>query len=872
VTIAKEVNAGRSLDPSLAASNIDDSRVIDALEEYAAALESGQVPDRKSFLALHQTIADALRPCLDGLDLVHRVAPQLHATAENVAADLPVPAVLDDYRLIRELGRGGMGIVYLAEQVSLGRRVAVKVLPFAGALDPRRRQRFMNEAHAAARLRHRHIVPIFAVGCARGVHYYAMQLIDGPPLSAVLRDKPDGSAEQAHRHGSGWTTATPLDIGSVTPGPMVHALPSPPGRGVGVRGCNGQPSAAPSTGWSGLVRDGLAYFREIARLCRQAALALDYAHQCGVIHRDVKPANLLVDQAGDVWLTDFGLAHQGDAGLTGPSDRLGTLRYMSPEQVKAGESVDHRTDIYSLGVTLYELLTLGPVFAEQDQGKLWRRITIDDPRPPRSHNPAVPRDLDTIVQKAMAKEPRRRYQSAADLAADLERFQHGRPVLARPMSLGEKALRWAQRHQPAMAMATVVLFIVTMTLGVSTAVVLRQRDEISRQRDEISRRRYEARQAVDSVYTQVAERWLAREPHMDPLRREFLQQALAFYDKAAQETGHDSVAQFQAAKAARLVGDIEHQLGHLEAAETAYAKAVNRLEALTAGIASSPGYREELAIAWNNRGTLWRDTGRPDARLAYEKSRAIARVIVIEHPSIREYRDDLGGNCINLGIVLAAQKRWKEAEQLFRQARGIFATLVREQPDAAYWRDLAASAHNLGMILAATGRSKEAKEAYEFALAAYDSLARQYPHMPGYRREEALTNTSLASLWAAQGRADQAHSIYFAVRAIQQKLAENFPDTPIYRQDLAATLLLHAGLLETTHQDRAAEETYRQALGLQTMLVRQYPATAAYRSDLAFTRSRLREFLRQRGRASDPIALDPRGGAADVSPTQGGAE
>jgi serine/threonine protein kinase len=851
VTIAKEVSALRS--PSLAASNVDDPRVIEALEEYAAELESGRMPDRKSFLALYPAIADALRPCLDGLDLVHHVAPQLNAAGKSTASDtteLPIPAVLDDYHLISELGRGGMGVVYLAEQISLGRRVAVKILPFAGALDPHRRQRFMNEAHAAAGLRHRHIVPIFGVGCARGVHYYAMQLIDGPPLNAVLRAMRGGVHLEAAPHGSGWTATTPADIGSATPGPVVR---------------NDQVRAAGSVSLLGQLRSGPEYFREIARLGRQVALALDYAHQCGVIHRDVKPANLLLDPAGDLWLTDFGLAHRSDVGLTGPCDRLGTLRYMSPEQAKAGESVDQRTDIYSLGASLYELFTLEPAFPEQDQGELWRRIAREEPRPPRSHNPALPRDLETIVQKAMAKEPRRRYQSAAEVADDLERFLDGRPVLARPMSFGEKALRWAQRHQAAMAMATVVLFIMAMTLGISTGVVLCDRNEIARQR-------YEARQAADTFYTQVAERWLAREPHLEPLRREFLQKALAFYDQAARESGHDSETQFQAAKAARLVGDIEHQLGHHGAAETAYGKAVTRLEPLAAGDSSTPAYREELAMAWNNRGTLWRDLGRPDARLAYDKSRAILRVLASDIPSSREYRDDLGGNCINLGVLLAAQKRWQEAEQLFRQARGLFAVLVCEKPDAVYRRDLAASAHNLGMVLAATERTKEAKEAYEFALATYDSLAREYPHMPGYGREKALTNTSLASLLAVQKLADEANSIYEAVRTMQEKLAADFPDTPIYRQDLAATLLLQAGLLEAQHQDAAAEETYRRALDVQTVLVRQYPGALSYRSDLALTRSRLRDFLRQRGRASDPIALDSGRNTADASPSEGGAE
>ena len=211
-------------------------------------------------------------------------------------------------------------------------------------------------------------------------------------------------------------------------------------------------------------------FRNIARLGAEAADALDHAHGLGVLHRDIKPANLLIDEDGALWITDFGLARfRGDLSLTHTGDMVGTLRYMSPEQALARQGVvDQRTDIYSLGATLYELLTLRPAFSGRDHQELLRQIALDEPTSPRRIDPAIPRDLETIVLKGMSKDPSRRYLTAQELAADLKRFFEGRPIVAHRPGMLERGLNWAIRHRELMATAAAILFI---ALIVSTAAI-----------------------------------------------------------------------------------------------------------------------------------------------------------------------------------------------------------------------------------------------------------------------------------------------------------------------------------------------------------------------------------------------------------------
>ncbi len=327
------------------------------------------------------------------------------------------------FQIVREIGQGGMGVVYEAIELALGRRAALKVL-LAHSAPTTAVERFHREARAAAKLHHTNIVPVFGVGEDDGQLYYVMQFIESESLGPVF-DRLCRAA--ASGEGGGFSTE---------PAPETeHARPP------------GSSSASLSTEGSNPV-----YFRTIARIGRQVAEALAYAHRQGILHRDIKPANLLLDAQGNVWVTDFGLAKafEGEDGLTQTGDIVGTLRYMAPERFD-GRS-EPRSDVYALGVTLYELLTLRPLFAESNRTKLIDRVLHDEPVPPRQIDRRIPRDLETIVQKAMAKEPEARYASAAALAEDLRRFLGDEPVLARPVGVVARLARWCRR-QPRLATA-----------------------------------------------------------------------------------------------------------------------------------------------------------------------------------------------------------------------------------------------------------------------------------------------------------------------------------------------------------------------------------------------------------------------------------
>jgi WD40 repeat protein/serine/threonine protein kinase len=456
-------------------ANASDSVLVDLFEEIAAKLQAGEQVDLEAYAREHPEQAEPLRrllPTIHVLADLGRSAAKGDPSVASVAAPVELErGVLGDFRIFQEIGRGGMGIVYEAEQISLGRRVALKVLPFAAAMDPKQLQRFKNEAQAAAHLQHTNIVPVYYVGCERGVHFYAMQYIEGQTVAAVIHHLRLGERGGVGRRAGGVSPLMTLK----SPDRRLHQGANAP-RSPEV--ATTPPVAVLSTEHSTTSQ---AFFRTVARFGVQAAEALEHAHQLGVIHRDIKPANLLVEAGGRLWVTDFGLAHcQSQPALTMTGDVVGTLRYMSPEQALAKRvAVDARTDIYSLGVTLYELLTLQPPYNGRDREELLRQIAFEEPRLPSRWNPALPAELETIVLKAMAKSAEERYATAQELADDLKRYLKDEPIRARRPTLVQRAKKWMRRHQPVVWTAglALVAMLLLAVVGLAASNILITREK-----------------------------------------------------------------------------------------------------------------------------------------------------------------------------------------------------------------------------------------------------------------------------------------------------------------------------------------------------------------------------------------------------------
>ena len=462
-------------------------------------------------------------------ELAAVAAPGIDGAVRGEYGRVPALSLLGDYRILREIARGGMGVVYEAEQASLGRHVALKVLPAYHLLDPTRLQRFQREAQAAARLHHTHIVPVYGVGEQDGLHYFVMQFIDGLPLDQVFEElqkqrssgaanglespTADGGRERSDPDAGRtsslaralWTGYFLLDDGAGSVAAAVDPVPSSPAS-LDVQpssfspACHTPPNheltphplpltpyhppltphhspltphhSPPSTPHpplttylqSALSGANRQYYRSVASIGMQVAEALEYAARQGVLHRDIKPANLLLDGSGQIWVTDFGLAKLTDSDdLTHPGELIGTVRYMAPERF--GGRADTRSDIYALGLTLYEFLTFAPAYAESDRNQLIARILGNRLPSPRQLNPELDRDLETVVLKAIAFDAEQRYASAGELADDLRRYLADRPVRARRSSAGEKLWRWCRRN-PLVASMSAAIFMLLLVLSV----------------------------------------------------------------------------------------------------------------------------------------------------------------------------------------------------------------------------------------------------------------------------------------------------------------------------------------------------------------------------------------------------------------------
>ncbi len=516
-------------------------------EEFAARFRRGEHPALKEYTDRYPELADEIRELFPAVVKVERAKalPPGEEESGDARTTNPPQSNVGDYRILREIGHGGMGVVYEAEQVSLGRRVALKMLSPNIAREPRMLERFRREARAAARLHHTNIVPVFDVGRDGDICYYAMQFIQGQGLDLVYdeirrlrgRDPDEGSTRSevirmsrmrvhaaaaspagvaldglTDRAGIGQVVHSLLTgrfdpgaapaaevaahvelhptehdsiaaeslsvesgatsaVGELAPSP--HLSPSPSANADQSLPSSALTSAVLPGGTqiSSVGSRGFKYARSVARIGLQAALGLAYAHARGVVHRDIKPSNLLLDTEGVVWITDFGLAKSDGDRLTQTGDILGTLRYMAPERFR-GEA-DVRSDIYALGLTLYELLTVEPAFGACDRLRLIEQVKAEDPIAPRLLDRRVPRDLETIILTAIDKDAKRRYPTADALAEDLRRFLDDEPILARRQSYLERDMRWARRHPGIASTGAVVTMALVLAAGASLVVARR---------------------------------------------------------------------------------------------------------------------------------------------------------------------------------------------------------------------------------------------------------------------------------------------------------------------------------------------------------------------------------------------------------------
>ncbi|WP_182867564.1 serine/threonine-protein kinase [Stieleria mannarensis] len=802
-------------------------RLSEILEAYLDGLEQGRPSDPDALIQDHPELAEPLRWYLRGLDFVHHATAELGPKEPSEDPGNASENELGDFEILREVGRGGMGVVYEARQKSLGRRVALKVLPFAAVLDRRQIIRFKNEAQAAAQLHHPHIVPVHSVGCDRGVHYYSMQFIDGQPLDKAisqLRQSRDARRDDADASGS----TVPIGVFSTLRSIRSH----------------GHMTAA-------------------AELIRQAATAIEHAHEFGVVHRDIKPSNLLIDQQGKLWVTDFGLARcQNSITITMTGDLLGTIRYMSPEAAAGrGSLVDHISDVYSLGVTLYELLTLEPPHDATDRVTMLDQIQRQHPERPRRLNPAIPIDLETIVLKAIQKPRDDRYQSAAAMAEDLARFLAGKPPLAKRPTVIDYVSQWATRHRTLVASIVAALALTTLTAG-SAAMLLsneKSRTEAALQTAESNFQQSQlnlqkAIDVVDRFGMRLATK-LAGVPGTETVRQSILQETLADYQSFAQQMDGDASMRFALALCNTQMASMHRQLGRFSEAVTCYETAIGLYQALLQSDEqkSAPNHARighDLAVCHNNLGELAFQQGDfPKAEREYQRARQIIDSLDTADQDDLKIKHLRIAALVNVGNLERAVGNALQSRRTYENAIDMQSELIEIDPDnAEYQRELAVSYAQLSFLFASN--DLDAADRYnQLAIALHKKLAERRPHDLAALSELATCYNHRGAIFNRRGRTDEALKAYQEAIDAQQVLVMRAPTSSRFKEQLAVA---HNNLGQVVLSSEAAPADaishFKKAESLLNELVSTSPLSPHYRAQLGGVLSNLAPLLEN----SDP--------------------
>jgi tetratricopeptide (TPR) repeat protein len=781
-----------------------------------------------------------------------------------------------DYEITRELARGGMGIVFLARQISLNRPVALKMILAGQLANETDVKRFYTEAEAAAILDHPGIVPIHEVGQHDGQHYFSMGFVEGQSLAQRLAD-----------------------------GPL------PP--------------------------------YEAAALMVKVADAIAYAHGRGVIHRDLKPGNILLDTNGNPRVTDFGLAKkvEGDSALTASGQIMGTPSYMPPEQAGGNRAaVGPAADVYALGATLYALVTGRPPFQAATAMDTVIQVIGEEPVPPRRLNPGVPRDLETICLKCLQKEPARRYGSASALAGELRRYLSGEPILARPVGSAERAWRWSKRNRLAASLLTLVAILTAS--GTATITVLWLRADRSR-REAVAagertkqalgaavaagaradRARAEAvtagqraianaataRRAVNDYLDRITESPQLLRPGLIGVRRDLLTQALTYYEGFLRESATAPDLRAEAAAAQNRAAMILNELGDTNRAIETGRRAVALYEQLVRDDPEDSAYRHGLATSLSSLANGLRTTRRADEALAaYRRSAEIHEAMLRVDPGNNDAAADLGACWSNIANVLGNAGRTQESEALLARNRTHLEDLVRRVPDAVAPRNLLAGVlHSLGNHAADRGKFDEARGLYLRALEIREAITRehadnweqqsqlarlynelgllhfhfQHPDeaLSYYQKSRALREKLLAAepasaelqeylarslenlgnLYNSLGRASEALPDLERVRELRARLVSANPGNSEMESALGGSLHNLAMSYERLGRDGEAERLYREAIGHQRHAREVQPEHMTYRLFLTNHLMSLGELLRRAGKSDETAKLAEEG-------------
>jgi serine/threonine-protein kinase len=829
----------------MADSSSDREPLEELAESFLARFRAGERPSLTEYTTAHPELAVQIRelfPALVEMEQAGSVGASEHSPALPVAfVGTEILQSLGDYRIIREVGRGGMGIVYEAVQESLGRHVALKVFAHRSRDDQKLIERFHREARAAARLHHTNIVPVFGVGEHAAHRYYAMQFIQGQGLDAILHElrrlrstpQADG-AGPAPPESTGPATLAATVARSLLTGRFATEATDEGDDRTFVEMCTasfkladaaehpapaGDPPTNEASHWASQA--GRSYARTVARVGLQVAEALEHAHGQGILHRDIKPSNLLLDIGGNVWVTDFGLAKSVDAeALTDAGDIVGTLRYMAPERFRGDSGAG--SDVYGLGVTLYELLTLRPAFDEGERARLIDQILNTDPPPPRAVDSKIPRDLETVVLKAIAKHPADRYVSARALAEDLNRFLEDRTILARRSSVSERLWRWCKRN-PGLAAANIVAATLVLVLAIGATIAAwiyrnqrndlrteqalteaslhraeRAERETQAQRDLAQKNFHKAQEAVDDFFTQVSENTLLKSPlpGLQPLRRELLETAVKYYQ------------------------------GFMEAHR------------------DEPALRAELAAAYFRVGKIRQEIGaRGEAVQAYESARDLWEKLVHDNPADRSFEGRLA-ECLRVmgrlqTILMGEPNRGLRALQ---RAQDLYEELTRAEPDAPEF--LSGLARTYGDLAICHGLRSQAIDELEFYRKAFKIWNRLAAAGRNVRRDLGTTAIDMGFCYTRAGQAAGALESFEKAREIFTELSRMSPTDTTSRDELRRVYINIGYLHQTvTGQHAEALRAYRRSAEIVERLARDHPAVTSFQTYKAGIYAQMSEVL-----------------------------